>query len=383
MSHSVVLEPNPKAGGTSAKAGPKRVDSIQVMRGLAALAVVFYHVYIILRQPEYGGNEILPMLAKHGLLGVNFFFILSGFIILFAHRSDLNRPDRLPRYLYRRAIRLYPAYWVFLTAYIVAAAVGLGYPDFSWETLKLLSAYLLIDLNPPASLPLKVAWTLLFEIKFYIAFAVMLFSVRAGVALFAIWMVAVVAAYFLGIRDAWNILSPWNVYFVFGMGVYLVLNRLDRRAALPALVLGVAMVVVYAANFNLTMSELKGEYEYVLFWLAPAFSLIILGAVMLERQHNYNMPKFLMFFGDASYSVYLVHSAAISVCALVAKKIGVVDLLHPNILFVVLFLFGTFAGLIAHVVVERPLLAYFRNRFFDGPGRMPPVERKVVPAKVG
>lgn len=343
----------------------KRVDSVQVMRGLAALAVVFYHVYIILRQPEYGGNEILPGLARHGLLGVNFFFILSGFIILLAHKKDLGRPDRLPRYFYRRGVRLYPVYWIFLTAYVVAAGVGLGYPDFSWEPSKLLSAYALIDFAPPYSLPLKVAWTLLYEVRFYLFFAVMIYSVRAGIALFTVWMIAVLVAYFMGVRDAWNFLSPWNVYFVFGMGVYLLLQRLDGRAGIPILLVGMAMVGIYMANFSLTMSELKGEFEYVLFWLAPAFSCIILGMVLVERQFNLPMPKFLMFLGDASYSIYLVHSAVISVLALVARKLGLVETVNANLLFVGLFVISSACGSIAHLLVERPLAAFFKNRFFD------------------
>jgi len=341
------------------------------MRGLAAVAVVFYHTYIILRQPEYGGNEIFASFAKHGLLGVNFFFILSGFIILLAHRKDVGQPEKAPRYLYRRAVRLYPAYWVFLTAYIAASGIGLGYPDFAWEGLNLASAYFLIELTNPVSLPLKVAWTLFYEIKFYLIFVLLIFSRRLGIAVFALWMAAVVVAFFLGIKDNFGLLSPWNIYFVFGMAVYLLLDRLETRWGTPIFLAGVVMVALYAMNFNLSMGELKSEFEYVLFWLAPAFALLILGMVLIERHWGLRMPKSLMFLGDASYSIYLVHSAAISVLALLATNLGIVAMLNPYVLFFGLFVSASVVGIVAYLVVERPLLELLRNRFF-GPSTMQP-----------
>lgn len=336
------------------------------MRGLAALAVVFYHTYIILRQPEYGSHKIFENFAKHGLLGVNFFFILSGFIILLAHRKDLGKPQKALGYMYRRAVRLYPAYWVFLTAYIGAAGFGLGYPDFSWDLPNLASSYFLFEFAQPVSLPLKVAWTLFYEIKFYLIFAILIISVRAGIAVFGVWMLAVLIAFGLGVRDSFNLLSPWNIYFMFGMAIYLVMDRINPKWGWLALASGCLMVAIYVINFNISMSELKSDYEYVLFWLAPAFAFIILGAVLIERQLDLKMPRGLMFLGDASYSIYLVHSATISVLALVGSKLGLFEALNPHILFFCLFVLATVAGVFAHILVERPLLALLRDRFKEG-----------------
>ncbi|NBQ54213.1 MAG: acyltransferase, partial [Proteobacteria bacterium] len=55
--------------------------------------------------------------------GVDFFFVLSGFIILHAHMDDIGRPARLGRYLWRRAVRVYPIYWICLTLSVGALVV--------------------------------------------------------------------------------------------------------------------------------------------------------------------------------------------------------------------------------------------------------------------
>ncbi len=73
------------------------------MRGLAALSVVVYHTYIILMEPQYGGHVLFAPVARHGVLGVSFFFVLSGFIISSAHWRDIGQPAAISRYAVRRA----------------------------------------------------------------------------------------------------------------------------------------------------------------------------------------------------------------------------------------------------------------------------------------
>lgn len=345
----------------------KTLESLQAMRGFAALAVVFYHVYIILQQPEYGGQIVFGNFANHGLLGVNFFFVLSGFIILMAHEKDIGEQSRIPRYLFRRFARVYPVYWIFLTAYIAASAVGLGYPDFSWSPLNLASSYALIELNEPVTLPLKVAWSLFFEVKFYIIFLALFFSARAGVVVFALWMILIIAASIFGLSAPMNLLSPWNIYFPVGMLAYLAYKRARVGFGPIMLMLGVGMIAIYVSRYNLRMGELKGEYEYVLYWLAPAFAALILGVVTLEKHGLLKVPAVLSYLGDASYSIYLVHSAAISVIAIICKKFGVIELVNIYVLFMAIFVTATVAGIAAHALVERPIIRLVKS--VDGRSR--------------
>ncbi len=86
---------------TSETAGGK-LWSIQAMRGVAALAVVALHVYVIYLRPDYGQVIAFAPILSKGWVGVNLFFVISGFIIMNAHAKDIGRPSRIPRYLWQR-----------------------------------------------------------------------------------------------------------------------------------------------------------------------------------------------------------------------------------------------------------------------------------------
>lgn len=340
----------------------RHLASVQALRGFAAISVVFYHVYIILLQPEYGGRDVFGTVARHGLLGVNFFFILSGFIMLLAHQSGLGNPANLKSYLIKRFVRIYPVYWIFLIAYISAAALGLGHPDFSWSPVNLLSAFTLVEISPPTTLPLKIAWTLVYEVRFYVVFAILFLSVPLGILVLTIWMASVTIASATGLEDQWEILSAWNVYFMFGMGVFYVSRKLSDWAGVPLLLAGLAMLIAYFFNFNLNMSELKSQDDYVIVFLAFAFSLIIVGFVLNEDSLSILSFRPFQILGDASYSIYIVHSAVISAIVLIVSKFGLMWQFDPRVLFFVLFLSGVIVGVVVHFLVERPLLSLLRSR---------------------
>ena len=96
----------------------ERLDGVQAARGAAALLVVLYHCGRMLSLPQYVGRIPLGNVFEFGHAGVDFFFVLSGFIIMHVHRGDLGRPGRFGRYAWRRATRIVPMYWV-VTAIVV------------------------------------------------------------------------------------------------------------------------------------------------------------------------------------------------------------------------------------------------------------------------
>src|SRR5665213_1586618 len=98
---------------------------IQGCRGLAALLVVFYHLGDTLAKPKYLGADADPLksLFSFGSCGVQFFFVLSGFIITLVHRKDFGVPQRLPHYVRKRLVRIYPTYIIiFVAVYLLAIA---------------------------------------------------------------------------------------------------------------------------------------------------------------------------------------------------------------------------------------------------------------------
>ena len=99
--------------------GPHNLVSLQLLRGAAAIFVVIHHTCLIIAvQPEYGGMNAYAWIANKGWIGVNCFFVLSGFIIMHAHSRDIGTPSRALRYVMRRVSRIYPIYWLFLTCFM-------------------------------------------------------------------------------------------------------------------------------------------------------------------------------------------------------------------------------------------------------------------------
>ena len=165
----------------------KRLSGIEALRGIAATAVVFSHAARHVDKAFGAPGLITAFQAGHA--GVDLFFVLSGFIILFVHRRDIGQPGRLQHYLGRRFNRVMPLYWLVLALTIGMSVAGRhDAPSLPW---LLWSAALLPSLSEPL---LGIAWTLQFEVVFYAAFAVLIVSRGAGLALLAVWFAWIVAA---------------------------------------------------------------------------------------------------------------------------------------------------------------------------------------------
>lgn len=359
-----MLRPEESAGGGQpSRPTKKALQSVQVMRGLAAVAVAIYHTHLILGQPEYGGIGVFGAVASKGWLGVNFFFVLSGFIIMFAHVKDVGKPARLGNYLWKRFVRVYPVYWIFLTLFLAAAYRGIGHPNFSWNTENLLSAYALVKLAEPLSLPLQVAWTLFYEMAFYAVFCTLILNRLLGTVVLVGWAVSILVNSLVfghepGLLQMWN--DMWCAYFLIGVCTYFAFTVTAERWGVPLLGLGLVLLVLTASTLAGGRIGVTQKDPLVLLTLAVPFALILLGGALGERQHNWSFSPILLKIGDATYSIYLVHSPVITVVALLNARLA----LHwiPSILlFLSTAIISVIAGVLAHIFVEKPVLRALRD----------------------
>jgi peptidoglycan/LPS O-acetylase OafA/YrhL len=94
--------------------------TLQAGRGVAAIAVLLYHLNLEL-VARFGGASVSGL--EVGWAGVDFFFVLSGFIIWHVHAGDIGQDGRLGRYLWNRFTRLYPVYWAVLAVALALRAI--------------------------------------------------------------------------------------------------------------------------------------------------------------------------------------------------------------------------------------------------------------------
>lgn len=344
--------------------------SLQCCRALAALLVVFFHAsHGIFRLDKYFGHKPFGPVFDFGYAGVDFFFVLSGFIMVHVHASDFGRPHALPRYLWKRFTRIYPAYWVvllvILPVFFLVPSFGFGFErdfDVVWRSVLLFP-------HPQTHLVLGVAWTLVYEVFFYALFAIMILNGRLGAAVFAGWTACVLA-------HAWFIDFPWSflfsgmhIRFLAGMAVAFALKR--WTLPWPRLMACVGGAIFVGAGLaDVYWAPLTPLGKTVGFALGSALALA--GLVQAERLALADWPEWLVGLGNASYAIYLVHFLALSMLAKTAKLLQLDTHMPSSLLFAAHVVGAVGAGCLFHITIERPLHDWTRRigaRFDAAPAK--------------
>jgi exopolysaccharide production protein ExoZ len=330
-----------------------RIESLQVLRFLAATMVVWLHITQASRALD-GAPLYCPIVSEIGSFGVDVFFVLSGFII--ARTAVGKTPGE---FLRLRLTRVVPIYWL-MTAAFLPFLVQAG--KFTWTPLVSTLAFY-PELGEPY---LKVGWTLCFEMLFYFATAWTLCRPRlfAPLALAAFVMCWILRERIGGPFQFFG--NPLILEFLAGV----LIARANYRSKL------VGAVAAAAALTTLTVVALKGigavndlahllsgelALQRVVVMGAPAACLVFAG-LQIEVKRG---P--LSYLGDASYSLYLVHPVVIAAMVLLVPTL-------PSHLFIPLvFALSVAASLAVYAYFERPLIAAFRRRW-------PVLEPVVMPA---
>ncbi len=285
-----------------------------------------------------------------GNAGVDFFFVLSGFIIFFVHGKDVGQPSRLPAYLWSRLTRIYPPYW-FVTAIVVALAVVAHHADVLEPVYLLKSIFLIPQAHEPA---LQVGWTLVFEMLFYIGFAVAVASRIAARAIAIAWIVLIVATTLFLTQDSpvYNVAS-YQIEFAIGVATAFAVRQWQFSHSAVLVILGAALFVFVA--YLLDTQALAYVSITCRYLLGLASALIIYGAARLEIEGRLKIGVPAAFLGSASYSIYLVHTIAIGLFArlLVPTRLMI---LVPNAGFLMTVLVAVSCGCALYLIVERPML---------------------------
>ncbi|HTO41567.1 MAG TPA: acyltransferase [Rhizomicrobium sp.] len=280
----------------------ERILSIQVARGVAALLVVLYHASRMVALPQYAGEQGFDGFFAFGHSGIDFFFVLSGFIIYFVHHADLGHPQALPHYAWRRVTRIYPSYWL-ITAAMVVLLVAKHDPSLTTRHI-LHSIFLIADTHLPL---LEVGWTLVFEMMFYAVFALGILNFRLGVAAIVLWGMLIVAG--IGTGSEYPMLRTAGSYrgMEFVIGIFAAMIVLNTHVRGPLLILwtGIAGFLAIGLAENVGLLTWNAAPTNLLF--ATMAGVMIVGMAAAEQKGALKVDKVSEFFGGMSYLLYLVH----------------------------------------------------------------------------
>jgi len=355
----------------------KKLNLIQAFRGVAALLVVLFHVDQL--STETLNQRFLFNIFKFGWAGVDFFFVLSGFIILFVHYSDVGQQSltRFKSFIIKRFIRIYPAYWVVLFTILGLTFI---FPLFAKEsTSNVEIIFNSIFLFPQGGQTvLNVSWTLVQEIFFYFMFSL-------TILLKPIFYIPIISAWILGniIQSGgmftiskelspwlWTVFNSMNLEFLFGcLAAYLVLNY-NISFKKPLLILGVTLFGVagiFYAIAKVSDDLILLDTQRVFTFGILAFAIVI-SSTSMDLNQTLEVPEFMIYIGDASYSIYIVHGPAISV---LMKLIAKFNLAHLNsgsflILNIITTIMVVGISCIFHSFIEKPLLELCRKKILPG-----------------
>ena len=417
MSQSTIISPDSPSAHTAGldKGVPDKQETrlvfIDALRGIAALAVAAYHIerYGPLARPASRIIEgPIENAIRYGWVGVEVFFVISGFVIAYSLRNAWMTPGYLGNYALRRSIRLDPPYWVTIAVALALHFLGPRllnvpspidepptWPQIAWHALYLQNVMGYDNLSVGL-------WTLCIEVQFYLLYAIMLgiaqrlcgpdrWQRRGGgaplMACFAPLGLISLAVYhhenaFSAPALVW--LAPFKSdacvlryfwMFFLGMIVHWTLEgRLPRWILWTYLICMAARLGWYESRHVgsgvTAFVRKRWTFEVAVAGVAGA---TIFGVGTAGRLATLGAQRWLQFLGKTSYSLYLIHYPVSHVVVNLWDQWGSRQTWHDSPLYDWYALGGSVlalataigAGYLLYILVERPsqrLAGRFRRK---------------------
>jgi exopolysaccharide production protein ExoZ len=281
-----------------------KVYSLQALRAIAAWLVIAAHALHDVTHGELS-NPMTSFAWALGSIGVDIFFVISGFIMVHICWDDFALPGGAQHFMRRRIVRIVPLYWVATIAALVFHRVSAKAPEGWAELLQSLLFIPYYKENVGWRPILGQGWTLNYEMMFYAIFAVAL--------------------------------------------------TFPRKLALPGI--AVVLGIVTSVGPVLPSGILTYLSSPIVLWFVLGVAIATLWQLggFVEPKGLARSVKFLEPFGDASYSSYLVHGFALTMLLRVWEA--------PSAWFVPAGLVvATGAGLGVHIMIEKPMLQAMTRR---------------------
>lgn len=353
--------------------------NLQICRALAAIMVLLNHATHII------DKLILKGWWLGGWCGVDFFFVLSGFIIYYTNFRHVGDSTQALPYFRKRFIRIYPIHWLYLSVLLLghfALQAVLQRPAITWIPLDAWGYFVSFSLYPTSLattvdelMPFNpVSYTLAYELLFYAIFASLFFLPRRLLLLpFALWLLLITLGnvgivpssdyYFLS-----HLCATRNIEFFYGCAIaYALVHQPQWLGEKMRLWSGAILALGLASLLFVWSLWLYGGAEYkflkvhsFLFYGLP-FALIVWGIVGLENGERGGwLKRLFIYLGDASYSIYLFHYLPIVALNILLPAFGIERSIVKFLLIVAALIPLT---ALLYRYVEKPLTVALTKRF--------------------
>lgn len=327
-----------------------KLYSIQALRGVASLLVLILHCSH--KENTYSQGVFTGF--GIGNIGVDIFFIISGFIMAYTTKPNLTAK----KFLIKRCIRIVPLYWITLSFALIAY---LSFPNLvnGGRTSAVISSFFLI----PSNLPFlnQNAWTLSYEFVFYILFAISLSLWSKFLLLSTIFSILSLSA--IGLCVKFNnpflqmLTSSLMIEFIYGFFLYYFILEWNKVKIYRLLILCISIAI----TLIIFIIDIPFEFRFFSFGL-PALCLCLV-LVSCESFFKKYLSKLSSFIGDISYSLYLTHPFILSGVGYLLYKL---NLSNNSYIFVfTLLMTSVVAAFFVYKYIENPLTKYFSNLYVN------------------
>ncbi|RYZ50701.1 MAG: acyltransferase [Sphingobacteriales bacterium] len=327
-------------------------------------------------------------LGSFGAIGVDVFFVISGFVIAYIAGKERGGKAALS-FMKRRWIRIAPVYYVaslFLLIFIMARSADYYSYKTIVKTITIVPVFEREYWNPV----IGIGWTLGFELFFYILYTLCIATAvrqKNVLLLGSIIVLTVLGVRFPQIHDSrWFLVTnPIALEFCFGVLIALLCKtnaRISKGISIAAIGLSVLLMarLIYMGYGEISGNEhiLVGRYCFARVWLwgVPS-AVLVFGCVFYERAvpHSFSQ-KWIIALGNASYSIYLTHSIVFLLITALFKRtagLGKSITAHGDLFILALLIISAIAGLLFHHRVEKPLIRWLNKKLHADAGKPVPL----------
>lgn len=354
-----------------------RINSIQILRAAAAMGVVLAHLSVSFDIIFHEKDKIFNLFM--GNTGVDLFFVISGFIMLYTSESLFAAQAGGRRFLRKRIIRIIPLYWL-TTSYALWPMLKSTSFHPSLGLLKTIFGsyfFLPFPLGSTGGPILIVGWTLNYEMFFYLLFSLMLFANRLRAACLttvAIFLCVLIGRLLDGhLSVFWvHFTNPLMLEFVMGLWIAIV-YRADVRISpiLSALLIAIGIVLIISS------SSTGDQNIYRALTWGGGYALIVAAVALANTGAASALWRPVVLVGEASYAIYLTHWFVIMKPPhlLMAAAPALSSPIFYSISIVAL---AVAVGMATHFLVEKPIMRILA-KWWAVPSFIQVPDRTVVP----
>lgn len=327
-----------------------KLSSLQFLRAIAAWMVVFHHysqgIFDNDMSSSVLGGEFGAFFHHYGKLGVDIFFVISGFIMFFS----LAKSTRSPRiFLIHRAVRVVPVYWFYTLLLVVISLFSFIDLTTELSASSLFKSLFFIPHDNPSdqlgTFPfLTVGWTLNFEMFFYALLGSMLiiFKRKAEFITFIILLLLPILwgdLYLFGYK--YILISPYLFEFAIG----LLIGSLYCNGDYYPKDNNFIAIALFILAFSVFYNNGPQDHKYL------SVTLIVIATLCVKNSiFDNKLGRFLCLLGNISYSTYLVH---VIILVLLISVFGKSPDLISEIVMIPLYIGGVFiCSVISHKKLE-------------------------------